>query len=152
MKKFVQTGHGRSSHPVQRTLENNLGGIGQGSGEGPQACNDQMRLLKTTILSSTWWLPTTNFDSDPPTMSALLDAQSRVRNTPHAISDKMIRHANLVRLFLRATFLSEILNTEMTAFADWAVEATRQRQTSETYPTQAPPSPQMLQQWKTILR
>ena len=47
MKKFVQTGNGRSAHPVQRTLENNLGGIGQGSGEGPQACNDQMGLLKS---------------------------------------------------------------------------------------------------------
>ena len=47
MKKFVQTGHGRSSNPVQRTPENNLGGIGQGSGEGPQACNDQMGPLKT---------------------------------------------------------------------------------------------------------
>jgi len=47
MHKFVQTGHGHSALPIKRTAESNLGGIGQGSGEGPQACNDQMGLLKT---------------------------------------------------------------------------------------------------------
>jgi len=113
---------------------------------------EELHKMQGTISSANWWLPTTNFDSDPPIMSSLLDAQSRARNTPHAISDKMIRHANLVRLFLRATFLSDILNTDMTSFADWALAATRQRQTSETYPTQAPPFPQMLQQWKPVLR
>ena len=39
----------------------------------------------------------------------------------------------------------------MTTIADWALYATQQRQTSEIYTTQAPPSPQMLQQWKTVL-
>jgi len=94
---------------------------------------EELHKMQGTISSSNWWLPTTNFDSDPPIMPSLLDAQRRARNTPHAISDKMIRHANLVRLFLRATFLSDILTPDMTTFADWALAATQQRQTSEIY-------------------
>jgi len=102
--------------------------------------------MQGTLSSAKWWLPTTKFDFDPPIMPSLLDAQRRARNTPHAISDKVIRHANLVRLFLRATFLSDILTPDMTTIADWALYATQQRQTTEVYTTQAPPSSQMLQQ------
>ena len=47
MKRFVQTGNGLLEISFQWTLENNIGGIGQGNSEGPQACNDQMGLLKT---------------------------------------------------------------------------------------------------------
>jgi hypothetical protein len=49
MKRHVQTGNGisTSTSSFQWTPENNIGGIGQGNGEGPQACNDQMGLLKT---------------------------------------------------------------------------------------------------------
>jgi len=47
MKHFVQTGNGLSKTSFQWNPEKNIGGIGQGNGEGPQACNDQMGLLKT---------------------------------------------------------------------------------------------------------
>ena len=47
MKRLVQTGNGLSKTSFQWTPENNNGGIGQGNGKGPQACNDQMGLLKT---------------------------------------------------------------------------------------------------------
>ena len=47
MKRFVQTGNGLLSTSFQWTPENNIGGICQENGEGPQACNDKMGLLKT---------------------------------------------------------------------------------------------------------
>ena len=47
MKRFVQTGNGLSKTSFQWNSENNIGGIGQGNGERPQACNDKMGLLKT---------------------------------------------------------------------------------------------------------
>jgi len=77
--------------------------------------------MQGTILSAKWWIPTTEFDLDPPIMPSLLAAQRRAYNIPHAISDKVIRHANIVRLFLRATFLSDILTPDMTTIAYWAL-------------------------------
>jgi len=47
MKKYVRTDHGTSIQYIQKTSENNIGGIGQGAGNGPQGSNCQTGLLKT---------------------------------------------------------------------------------------------------------
>ena len=114
---------------------------------------EELHAMNGTLSSDKWWLPTTAYQSGPPIiMTTLLAAQRRACNTPHAISDKAIRHANLVQLYLRVTFLSDILTADMTTIADWALHATQQRPTIEKYTNQAPPSNQMLKQWQTVLR
>ena len=47
MKKYLRTDHGTSTQYIQKTPENNIGGIGQGAGNGPQGSNCQTGLLKT---------------------------------------------------------------------------------------------------------
>jgi len=47
MKKYVCTEHGTSTQYIQKTSENNIGGIGQGAGNGPQGSTCQTGLLKT---------------------------------------------------------------------------------------------------------
>jgi len=47
MEKYVRTDHGTSIQYIQKTPENNIGGIGQGAGNEPQGSNCQTGLLKT---------------------------------------------------------------------------------------------------------
>ena len=47
MARYVRTDHGTSTQYIQKTSDNNIGGIGQGAGNGPQGSNCQTGLLKT---------------------------------------------------------------------------------------------------------
>ena len=84
---------------------------------------EELYVMAGTLTSHSWWLFTTTYHSDPSIMTTILAAQLRSQNTPHTISDKTVRNANLVHLYLRVTFLSKILTDDMTELAQWALLA-----------------------------
>jgi hypothetical protein len=79
-------------------------------------------------------------------MDAFILGKKRLQGTPSAFSDTMMKNANSVRLYLRCTFISDILGSDKCSIAGWAAAGGPPLQGSETYPAQTPPTERMLHQ------
>jgi len=105
-----------------------------------------------SINSENWWIPQSPRNNDTAIMDAFILGQKRLRGSPAAISDTMLRNANAVRLYLRCTFLSEIASHNLTQISDWATSGGPPLQGSESYPAQPAPTDRMLSHWRQLLR
>ena len=101
------------------------------------------------LISKSLWIPESPFDNDMGIMETVLLQRQRERaGTSSAISARMIRNTNTVRIYMRCTFLSDIV--EQTAggprIPDYIMHASRPRQMTEVHQNSQHPA---LQQSRT---
>jgi hypothetical protein len=81
---------------------------------------ERMHQNQIIASSDTWWLPKTAMINDLAIMDAFILGKKRLQGTPSAFSDTMMKNANSVRLYLRCTFISDILGSDKCSIAGWA--------------------------------
>jgi hypothetical protein len=113
---------------------------------------EKMYQNQITASSDTWWLPKTPLKNDLAIMDAFILGKKRLQGTPSNFTDTMMNNANSVRLYLRCTFLSDIVGPDKCSIAPWATVGGPPLLGSESYPAQTPPTDRMLQHWRQLLR
>ena len=111
-----------------------------------------MYLNHITATSTSWWTPKSPMTNDIAIMDAFNKGKERLRGSPAAISNIMLHNSNAIRLYLRCTFLSETISTEITLISEWATLGGPPSQGSESYPDHLRPMEPMLQHWRQLLR
>ena len=123
--------------------------------------NSKMTFLWTEIwkhdlrlISQTLWIPESQFKNDQGIMETVLKRQRERAGTSSAISDRMIRNTNTVRLYLRCTFLSDLVDptAETLSIKDYIFDVSHPRQTTEVYPNQPRPSTAAITNWQFTIR
>ena len=113
---------------------------------------NKLRKIKATMHLPTMWTPSTTYSGD----SALIDdfvATARTRKgTATHVRPIQIEMANACRLYLRVTWLSEILTDDGDKIAPWAFFGRRRNPTNAlTYPYQPEPPPHAWKEWRFLL-
>ena len=88
-------------------------------------------------------------------METVLKRQRERAGTSSAISVRMIRNTNTVRLYLSCTFLSDLLVDPAAAtlsIKDSIFDVSHPRQMTEVYPNQPRPSTAAIADWKFTIR
>ena len=107
------------------------------------------------LISKTLWIPESQFENDQGIMETVLKRQRERAGTSSAISVRMIRNTNTVRLYLSCTFLSDLLVDPAAAnlsIKDSIFDVSHPRQTTEVYPNQPRPSTAAIADWKFTIR
>ena len=104
-----------------------------------------------SISSRHFWTPTSSFDNDSNIMDAFLELHKRRKNTPQRITSNEIHNANEVQLYLKCTFLSDIIDENNCIRLD-KYEATALCPTHESYPNRSRPNETAIKAWQTCLQ
>ena len=112
---------------------------------------EKMRKYGIEIDSKHFWVPRSDYKNDTALMDAFIDLRKRKQNTPQHISSNELHNANEVRLFLKCTFLHEILDEDNCIRQD-IYEALTPCQSNESYPHRQHPNQIAVSAWKKCLQ
>jgi hypothetical protein len=108
--------------------------------------NNGMRIEGTSL-----WTPTMRIKGDEAIMDIIMRRQQEFKGTLSSLSDRMVRNANTVRLYIRCTLISDLAN-EGENIADEYYNVDGRRNTTEAYPEQPRPSTVAIMDWKRSIR
>ena len=93
------------------------------------------------LVSDKFWTPISRFFNDVAIMEVILSRQREWAGTSSALSPHMVRNANTVRLYLKCTFASDLVDpTTGNIKEEFFHQATTPWITTQNYPTQNRPS------------
>ncbi|GFH50469.1 hypothetical protein CTEN210_06945 [Chaetoceros tenuissimus] len=112
---------------------------------------EKLHKYDISISNKHFWIPTSDFDNDSNLMDAFLELRKRRKNTPQRITSNEIHNANEVRLYLKCTFLSDIIDENNCISLD-KYEAAAPCPTHESYPNRSRPNETAIKAWQTCLQ
>ena len=113
---------------------------------------NKLRSIKATLHLPGMWTPTTYYQGDSTIMDDFVATAHDRRGTATHLRPIQLALANSCRLYLKVTWLSDIVTLDHQNLATWAYFGNRRsNQTSVTYPYQPNPPPHAWKEWRNML-
>ena len=113
---------------------------------------DKLRDIKATLHLPGMWTPTTSFAGDTTLMDDFVNIAKQRKGSSNHVRPIQLALANSCRLYLRVTWLSDIVTIDRKHIAPWAYFGRRRsQQMGMTYPYQPNPPPHAWKEWRHLL-
>ena len=113
---------------------------------------EKMHQHDIRLQSKLFWLPKSDFDNDEAIMDTIRANQAEFQGTPSFLNPQMVQNSNTVRLYLKCTFASDLMDPRTNDIHAHLYEVTAPQTTSEEYPFQPRPSDVAINDWKRCIR